>query len=153
MSKRIKSRKRETVPNIRMWDDPVLKEVCEPVKQNEDVTSIVRGMIQALNKAKNGVGLAAPQIGVTKRIIVILANGFPRVMINPEIMFKSEESQTRQEGCLSYPGRFVDVERSCRIECQFENEYRLDSRFFFGFEARIIQHETDHLDGICKVAP
>jgi len=151
--KRIKGRKRESVPAIRTWGDPILKMECQPVEAAENVQPIIRGMIQALKKSKNGVGLAAPQIGIAKRIIVVAANGFPKAMINPVIDYYSGGAVVAKEGCLSYPGVFKNISRSRDVEITFEDIHGVSHKevLFAGTEARIIQHECDHLDGICRV--
>lgn len=151
--KTIKSRKREPIPQILTWNHPVLSEVCKPVKSPENIPLIVRGMIQAMTRTKIGVGLAAPQIGILQRIIVIAPNGFPKAMINPEIVESSVHTNTAKEGCLSYPGKYVMVERPNLIYVTYRDwKWNLIEReMFTDFAARIICHEVDHLDGICKV--
>ena len=148
-------RKREAIPTIRTWDDPVLKAQCEPATMQDDIYKISRGLCLALRNMKTGVGLAAPQIGIAKRIIVISPNGFEKVMINPTITWKSTAVEVRREGCLSYPGRYVDIARSLFIDVSYLDcnmDITVRERYE-GLSSRIIQHEIDHLNGICKVAP
>jgi peptide deformylase len=97
-----------------------------------------------------GVGLAAPQIGILKRIVVIdVMDDNPLVLINPEIIYKSEETQTDDEGCLSLPGKCASVTRPMVVHCRaFDeemNEFVVEAE---GLLARCICHELDHLDGV-----
>ncbi len=147
-------RRNKCKAKIRTWDDPILKQACEPVEVGEDVWPIVRDMLFILTNDKTGVGLAAPQAGHTKRIIIISLNGFPQVMINPELIEHMENTSTRKEGCLSYPGRFVEVERWANILIKYDTEKGgFGETRLINWPARIFQHELDHLDGICKVYP
>ena len=149
----MKTRKREKTPKIRMWNDPVLKKVCYLVGPDEETGTLIRGMCQALKRTKNGVGLAAPQLGILSRVIVVMKrDGFFLPMINPVITAHSQETQIRHEGCLSYPGKTVPVERYYKIELIYQNQQQETVEMEVkGRTAQIIQHELDHLDGICKV--
>ena len=148
----MKKRKREPVPKIRTFDDPVLKKECFPVLLSSETDHIVRGMIQAIKKTKRGVGLAAPQIGIRSRIIVVMVYGFPMVMINPEIEWFSDDKETKTEGCLSYPGVYKEIERSKSVRVVYQDDHRNEqSKICNDLTARIVQHEIDHLNGICKI--
>ena len=132
---------------IRVEGDPVLTKVCKEVKEvTPRIQDLIDDMIETMYEA-NGVGLAAPQVGILKRIVVIDVGEGPIVMINPKIVAQDGE-QTGDEGCLSVPGkagivtrpnyvmaRFFDEEMN---ECEIEGEELL---------ARAICHELDHLDG------
>ena len=132
---------------IRVQGDPVLGKVCKEVKEvTPRIQDLIDDMIETMYEA-NGVGLAAPQVGILKRIVVIDVGEGPIVMINPKIIFEDGE-QTGDEGCLSVPGkagivtrpnhviaRFYDEEMN---ECEVEGEELL---------ARAICHELDHLEG------
>ena len=132
---------------IRVEGDPVLTKVCKEVKEvTPRIQDLIDDMIETMYEA-NGVGLAAPQVGILKRIVVIDVGEGPIVMINPKIVAQEGE-QTGDEGCLSVPGkagcvtrpnyvmaRFFDEEMN---ECEIEGEELL---------ARAICHELDHLDG------
>ncbi len=98
---------------LRLYPDPILKVVCEPVGDDEDVSGIIRDMMYILTNSKTGVGLAAPQAGHTKRVIFISEEGKCRYleMVNPIIIAESSDTNIRQEGCLSYPGTFQDIAR------------------------------------------
>ena len=133
---------------IRIMGDEKLEKVCRPVKEITDrERELVRDMLDTMYDA-NGVGLAAPQVGILKRIVVIDIGEGPVVMINPEILETSGE-QTGTEGCLSLPGLCGTVTRPnyVKVEATDENGdlYELEGTELL---ARAICHECDHLDGI-----
>lgn len=98
---------------------------------------------------KDGIGLAAPQIGLNIRLIVINYKGETRIMINPVITKKSWAQKTSEEGCLSVPNVFGDVSRHKKINCRYlDTNGKKQKLVANNMLARIIQHETDHLDGI-----
>ncbi len=104
--------------------------------------------------ATKGVGIAAPQIGVNTCVVHITVNDgrdtFP--MINPEILERSEETEVETEGCLSLPGKWGPVERSIWVKAKFTNDKGEERVMRFeGFEARIVQHEVDHINGLLFV--
>lgn len=126
---------------------PVLKQVAEPVDHvNKKMRALIEDMAETMYKT-DGVGLAAPQIGVSKRIIVVDDGNGLIALINPEIV-KAEGSQWGSEGCLSVPGYFGDVERYEKVTVTAmdpnNKKVRIQAE---GFLARIFQHEIDHLDG------
>ena len=132
--------------------DPFLREKSNHISSvgNEEL-KLLQDMIDTMYAAP-GVGLSAIQVGVAKRMIVIDTsknNVISNIkMINPEIIFESNESQLHEEGCLSFPDQFVEVLRSKEIKVKFINENsETKTNTFSGFEAVIIQHEIDHLDG------
>ena len=136
---------------IRIMGDEKLEKVCRPVKEITDrERELVRDMLDTMYDA-NGVGLAAPQVGILKRIVVIDIGEGPVVMINPEILETSGE-QTGQEGCLSLPGQAGIVTRpnyvTVRATDENGEEYELEGTELM---ARAICHECDHLDGIMYV--
>ena len=153
----------EPSSDLRMYDDPALHTVCDEVEPGEDIDAIVAAMHRALDESKNGVGLAAPQngvglaapqIGVLKRIVIVRTDDKGRiVMVNPVITKKSDQTRVGWEGCLSYPGTQAEVRRYKRVTLQFDDYHAGESRKlkFKDFEAVIVQHEVDHLDGICQV--
>ncbi len=138
---------------LRLYPDPILKAICEPVGDDEDVSGIIRDMMHILTNSKTGVGLAAPQAGHTKRVILVLRNGFCRTMINPSFVPVDYSSKERgQEQCLSYPGRNAIISRETDIAVHYIDEHdQFQNAIYIDFTARIIQHEIDHLDGKCKV--
>ncbi len=139
---------------IRTLGDPVLQKVAKPVTEvNDKVRALVQDMLETMYAA-NGVGLAAPQVGVLKRIVVIdvTAEGNqPIVMLNPEIIATSG-SQTGDEGCLSVPGKAGTVTRPNEVTVRALN-LKMEPYEIKGTEllARAFCHEIDHLDGIVYV--
>ena len=136
------------IRNIRVMGDEVLNKVCRDVtKMNDHTMEIIYDMLDTMYEA-NGVGLAAPQIGILKRIVVIDTTGEnPYLLINPQILEVSGE-QTGQEGCLSVPGKSGQVTRPNYVKVTALNE-KMEEFVLEGTEllARAICHELDHLDG------
>ena len=136
------------IRNIRLEGDDVLYQVCRPVKtMNDHTRELINDMFDTMYDA-NGVGLAAPQVGVLKRIVVIDVTGEdPIVLINPRIVETSGE-QTGYEGCLSVPGKSGQVTRPNYVKAVALNE-DMEEIEIEGTEllARAILHECDHLDG------
>jgi len=140
------------VREIVIWPDPILKKKASPVSQVDDSTrSLVNDMFETMYAA-DGVGLAAPQIGVLKQVIVLdttprQPESKPVAMINPQIIAK--EGTTRySEGCLSVPGEAEEVERAARVTAKFlDVSGREQTIEADGLLAVAIQHETDHLHG------
>lgn len=135
------------IRNIRTVGDECLTKICKEVKEvNERTKLLIEDMIDTMYEA-NGVGLAAPQVGVLKRIVVIDVGEGPIVMINPVILETSGE-QTGDEGCLSVPGKAGVVTRPNYVKAKaFDenmNEYVIEGKELL---ARAICHECDHLDG------
>ena len=113
----------------------------------------IKNMYETLYESENGIGLAAPQVGLLKRLIVIDLKednkSNPLTLINPEILYKSDEKFINQEGCLSIPGYYADIERSQKIEYQYYDENGIKIKTTAeGLLSICIQHEIDHLDGI-----
>ena len=132
---------------IRTEGDSVLEKICRPVEKIDKRTKdLVGDMLETMYDAC-GVGLAAPQVGILKRIVVIDIGDGPIILINPEILMTSGE-QTGEEGCLSLPGKFGTVTRPMHVVCKAydENmeEFTVEGE---GLLARAICHELDHLDG------
>ena len=145
-------RKNRCKAKLRLYPDPILKAVCEPVGDDEDVSNVIRDMMHILTNSKTGVGLAAPQAGHKKRVIVVARAGFYTIMINPVVALNKEKMETWEEWCLSYPGKSKKIPRYTDIHVGYQLVNGCcDQRDFYDFQARIIQHEIDHLDGKCKV--
>ncbi len=139
------------IRQIRIMGDDRLEKVCKPVKEITPRTrELILDMLDTMYEA-GGVGLAAPQVGILKRIVVIDVGEGPIVMINPEILETSGE-QTGQEGCLSLPGQAGIVTRPNYVKVKAFNEnmeeYELEGEELL---ARAVCHECDHLDGIMYV--
>ena len=135
---------------IRILGDPVLREKAAPVTQfDERLKELADRMITIMDDAP-GIGLAAPQLGVVKRLLVYQVHeDKPHALVNPEIVWRSEETDVHDEGCLSLPDVVVPVERALRIRVHAQDvhgeplDYEAEE-----MEARVIQHESDHLDGV-----
>jgi peptide deformylase len=132
---------------------PCLREVATPVADiNDEIKTLIKDMFDTMYDAP-GVGLAAPQIGVMHRVIVMDPAGeedepAPLAMINPEITWLSEELRVHQEGCLSIPEYYEDVERPDRCKVTYLDEQgERHERECDGLLSTIVQHEVDHLDG------
>ena len=134
--------------------DPLLRKVSEPVSSvNTEIKNLMDDMLETMYAAP-GIGLAAVQIGVLKRIIVIDLSKDgekknPLFIVNPEITFKSNELISYEEGCLSIPNQFAEVKRpsSCKVNFLDYNGKKKEINAN-GLLATCIQHEVDHLDGI-----
>ena len=139
---------------IRTWGDPILKIRAQEVKEiDEDLRRLARDMMETM-QFENGVGLAANQVGFAQRIFVAevpaaSGPGKTYVLINPVLKSKSKERETKEEGCLSFPGIFGPVDRHLEVEVA---GLGLDNQPIVlkvsGLLARAFQHEMDHLDGM-----
>ncbi len=133
---------------IRTYGDPVLRSKAKPVEAiDETVRDECRRMVEVMLR-ENGLGLAAPQIGIQKRIFVLDVEGAFHVFINPELVERSDELVETREGCLSVPGVDAVVPRAARVVVEGLDlngeRVRLEGE---GLLARAIQHEMGHLDG------
>ena len=123
---------------------------------DKDAEQLERSMIEFMIDAK-GIGLAANQIGLTKRVFVMGSYGIegfpaPFALFNPRIIEKSRDEVIDEEGCLSYPGLFLKVKRPAWIIAEYQNSKGdLIEAKFEGYLAKCFQHELDHLDGVCFV--
>lgn len=145
------------VRSIIIAPDPRLKAKSKPVERvDEAVRALMDDMVDSMHAAK-GIGLAAPQVGVLQRVIVVDVSSReeepdPRCLANPEIIWASDEEITQEEGCLSLPEYYSDVVRPAAVHIRYldaENEIR--EMKVEGLLATCIQHEMDHLDGILFV--
>jgi peptide deformylase len=146
----------ETLP-ILVVPDPILKARARPVGPSdmEQVRKLVPRMFATMYRAP-GIGLAAPQVGVGLRFAVVDLmqdeKSSPIVLVNPEVMARSQEEATREEGCLSLPGQYADVTRPARVTVRYIDaegaKRQIDAE---GLLAACLQHEIDHLDGILFV--
>lgn len=136
------------IRNIRIYGDEILRKKCRTVDNiNKRITVLLDDMLETMYKA-DGVGLAGPQVGVLKRIVVIDVGNGPIFLINPEII-ETEGSQIGSEGCLSIPGRDGMVKRPARVKVKALNK-KGEEIIIEGKEllAVALCHEIDHLDGI-----
>lgn len=142
--------------NIVQWPDPRLGVVCEPVPQGESCRDLIQRMFNILEMSANGIGLAAPQIGIMKRVIVarvpfkhfggtqIIKHAF----INPVLLSHQGVREEAFEGCLSFPDKEVSIPRWPRIQVGgFNAKWEWTVSGAKGLVARVLQHEMDHLDG------
>lgn len=139
------------IRNIRISTDDVLRKKCKPVKEiTPNLLTLLDDMADTMYEA-NGVGLAAPQVGILKRVVVIdIGEGLVE-LINPEIL-ETSGSQIDDEGCLSVPGKYAPVERPNYVKVKATD--RDGSEFIIEGEelmARALCHEIDHLDGILYI--
>ena len=135
------------IRQIRIQGDPVLEKKCREVTEvTPKITTLIDDMLETMYEA-NGVGLAAPQVGILKRIVVMDVGEGPIAMINP-VIIETDGEQTGDEGCLSIPGKAGQVTRPNHVIARFMDE-DMNECEIEGTEllARCICHETDHLDG------
>jgi peptide deformylase len=137
--------------NIREFGDPVLRKECKTIdKVTDRIRILADDMLDTMYESQ-GVGLAAPQVGILKRLVVIDIGEGPVVMINPVITASSGE-QTDIEGCLSYPGKGGNVTRPMYVTVEFDdlemNRQVLETE---GLMARAVCHELDHLEGVLYI--
>jgi peptide deformylase len=139
------------------YGDPVLKKIATDIVKDElDLTALIADMYETMYNA-SGVGLAAPQIGISKRLFVVDAAGFEdpeypefkKVFINPVIVEEMGEDWTYEEGCLSIPGIRSGVDRPERLIIEyFDEHWKAHREEYGGMAARVIQHEYDHIEGV-----
>jgi peptide deformylase len=140
------------IRDILIHPDPRLKKPCEPIAEvTEDLRALAADMLETMYDAP-GVGLAAPQIGVMKRLIVMdcIKDGTPEpmVLLNPQVIWSSEDLATYEEGCLSIPDQYAEVRRPASVTVQWMDlNGAAQERSFDGLWATCVQHEIDHLDG------
>lgn len=144
-----------SILKIRTYPDPVLREPAKPVTIIDAKLRRLAGDMMETMQDAEGLGLAAPQVGESVRMVIVDFNpeeSDPRVLINPVIVKRSGRKELRKEGCLSFPGLHTQIKRSPVVVCEAQNldgeivEYRAE-----GLSARAVQHELDHLDGFLFV--
>ena len=139
---------------ILIHPDPRLKKTCDPVPDlSDELRTLAKDMLSTMYDAP-GIGLAAPQVGITKRLIVLDCvkeedeKPRPLIMFNPEILASSEETNVYEEGCLSIPDQYADVTRPKAVKVGWLDETGTPrEEEFDGLWATCVQHEIDHLDG------
>jgi peptide deformylase len=138
--------------HILIHPDPRLKKVCDPVAGiTAELRQLADDMLETMYDAP-GIGLAAPQVGVTKRLIVMdcIKEGPPEPMalFNPEIIWSSEDQTVYEEGCLSIPDIYNDITRPAEVKVRWTGvDGKVEERQFAGIWATCVQHEIDHLNG------
>jgi peptide deformylase len=141
-----------TTRPILIHPDPRLKKVCDPVGEiTSEIRRLAEDMLETMYDAP-GIGLAAPQVGVTRRVIVMdcIKEGTPQpmVLINPSVIWASEDVTIYEEGCLSIPEIYNDITRPAEVKVRWTDlDGAGQERQFDGIWATCVQHEIDHLDG------
>jgi peptide deformylase len=144
------ARRRLALAQIRQYGDPALRLIAHPVEDfDDDLRRLVDRMIVLMHEAQ-GVGLAATQVGVLRRLFVFEPDeDGPRAIVNPVIVERGEETLVDEEGCLSLQGVRVPVERETSIVLEGKDPNGEDVRYELdAYASRIVQHELDHLDGV-----
>jgi peptide deformylase len=143
--------------NIHFLGDRVLRQSAKRIpKVDDSIRKLAREMLQTMYSA-HGIGLAAPQVGINKQLVVIdlepdNPENSPLILINPQIEHFSDKICSYEEGCLSIPGVYLDVNRPEAIELSYKDELgKPQKRQCTGLLARVIQHEMDHLHGVMFV--
>ena len=146
-----RARRDAALRHVRVYGDPALRTRARPVEVfDEALVDEVQSMARLMDDAL-GIGLAATQLGVMHRVLVyrVQPEAPLGVLVNPVIEWKSDELETEEEGCLSLPGVGVEVERPVHVRVQAQDERGAPLTIeASGLEARVIQHEVDHLDGV-----
>jgi peptide deformylase len=140
------------LPIIKGADSPILRVKTQNVpKVTKKVLKLIKDMTDTMRDAQ-GVGLAAPQVGLSDRVCIAIVHEKLTALINPEITWKSEETKVDEEGCLSLPNTWLPVPRAVEITLTYIDEKgQKQERKLSGFDARVVQHEVDHLDGVLIV--
>tara|TARA_B100001996_G_scaffold371665_1_gene347229 strand:- start:1993 stop:2517 length:525 start_codon:yes stop_codon:yes gene_type:complete len=143
-----------TTRKILIEPDPILRKKSSPLENVDDQTrKLMKDMLETMYKAP-GIGLAATQIGILKRIVVIDISKDekkknPLFFVNPEITFRSKNTSVYEEGCLSLPGQFAEIERPAECHVKYINfDGKIKELKADGLLSTCIQHEVDHLNGI-----
>ena len=133
-------------------DQPILRTKTKRVeKVTKEILKLIKDM-EETTKVADGLGLAAPQIGQSLRLCLVKMNGRLTPLINPDIHWKSAETDVVEEGCLSLPNTWIDVRRPTGIIVRYTDaKGTAQERKLEGMTARIVQHEVDHLDGVLIV--
>lgn len=140
------------IREIRKWDDPVLHKISREVTVfDKRLHDLLDDMYETMQEA-NGVGIAAVQVGILRRAVVIDIGEGPIELVNPEVVSKSEECISKSEGCLSFPGQYGMVERPAKVTVKAQDRngkpFEITGEGVF---ARAMCHETDHTNGIVFV--
>jgi peptide deformylase len=149
-----RARRAAALAHVRKWGDPVLKSRARAVDRFDDALLAEVDYMRRIMHDAYGVGLAAPQIGTSNRVLVYRVQPESPIvaLVNPEVEWAGRETEVAEEGCLSLPNVHVDVERSIHVRARAVDEHGealvIEAS---GLEARVIQHEIDHLDGVLMI--
>jgi len=133
------------------YPNEILREKTKKIKDVKalEIKELILDMLQTMEKSGNALGLAAPQVGASIRLCIIKLNGKTHILINPKLSSKSWKKEISEEGCLSFPGKFIPIKRSRRVTVKaLDKEGKEIVIKAEGLLARALQHEIDHLDGI-----
>jgi peptide deformylase len=134
---------------LRLFPDAILRNNAKPVRTFDQALQSFADQMFAFMKANRGIGIAAPQVGVLYRVIAVDVEDVDKLLVNPEILSSSSDSQTEIEGCLSLPEQWFDVDRFFKVEVRaWSPEGRVLYFEVNGLSARVLQHEIDHLNGL-----
>ena len=149
-----RARRAAALAHVRKWGDPVLKTRARAVDRFDDALQAEVDYMRRIMHDAYGVGLAAPQVGTANRVLVYRVQPESPIVavINPELEWVGRETETVEEGCLSLPNVHVDVERPVHVRVHAVDEHGeamvIEAT---GLEARVLQHEIDHLDGVLMI--
>jgi peptide deformylase len=149
-----RARRAAALAHVRKWGDPVLKTRARALDRFDDALRAEVDYMRRIMHDAYGVGLAAPQVGTSNRVLVYRVQPESPIvaLVNPEIEWMGKETEILEEGCLSLPNVHVDVERPVHVRTRALDEHGepvvIEAS---GLEARVIQHEVDHLDGVLMI--
>jgi peptide deformylase len=149
-----RARRAAALAHVRKWGDPVLKSRARAVDRFDDALQAEVDYMRGIMHDAYGVGLAAPQIGTSNRVLVYRVQPESPIiaLVNPEVEWMGKETEVVEEGCLSLPNVHVDVERPVHVRARAVDEHGEPMIIeASGLEARVIQHEIDHLDGVLMI--
>jgi peptide deformylase len=149
-----RARRAAALAHVRKWGDPVLKSRARAVDRFDDALQAEVDYMRGIMHDAYGVGVAAPQIGTSNRVLVYRVQPESPIiaLVNPEVEWMGKETEVVEEGCLSLPNVHVDVERPVHVRARAVDEHGEPMIIeASGLEARVIQHEIDHLDGVLMI--
>jgi peptide deformylase len=131
-------------------DSRLLSQACEPVTfENPRRNLDLAHQLLRLMRRENGMGLAANQAGIDKRVFVMAVDSIYRHCFNPEIVRSSKQQVVLREGCLSFPGEFCQIERPATVDVRYQDAWgKVHEETLSGWHSRCFQHELDHLNGV-----
>ncbi|HEX3316623.1 MAG TPA: peptide deformylase [Solirubrobacteraceae bacterium] len=149
-----RARRAAALAHVRKWGDPVLKARARAIDRFDETLHAEVDYMRRVMQDAYGVGLAAPQVGTSNRVLVYRVQPESPIvaLVNPELEWVGRETETIEEGCLSLPNVHVDVERPVHVRARALDEHGETMVIeASGLEARVLQHEIDHLDGVLMI--
>ncbi len=136
---------------ILIYPNDILRKKNEKIKDSKapEIKALIFDMLETMEASGNALGLAAPQVGASVRLCIIKINGKTHILINPKIAARSWKKEISEEGCLSFPGKFIPIKRNYKVTVKTLNKN--GEKIIIkaeGLFARALQHEIDHLDGV-----